>query len=185
MAADAQTWKGWAPAMLAALGVPNTPHVVAFLEEWAATEPHKCTWNPLGATLADAHSRNCKHLAGNVYIQAYPTHAASVAATVKQLRQATYAAIVGCLHSGDPFSYGDWQLVVGALGVWGAHDFAKEYSDAMAAPVNAGGPPVNVAQAGRSMKAYEHVAQTLAHSLPRSLHRANRLNREALRKLGR
>lgn len=182
MASNVSTWKGWEAELLAPLGAPNTAKARTFLEEWAATEPHGCAHNPLGATIHAAGSTHCKHVAGKVYTQAYPTRKEGIAATVKQLREAPYKAIVACLHSGNPYTFTDWQEVVGELGTWGAHTFASEYAAAMQAPVSTGGGGAP-ATADGAMKAYHHLSKTLARGVPKGLHKVDKLNRATLARL--
>lgn len=177
-------WTGWEKDLLATIGAPNTAKTRLWLSEWEAAERTPCSDNPLSATVDLTGSTRCKELSGGVYARAYKSHTQGLAATSRQLNEAQFDAIRQALHSGDPFSFTNWQLVVGALGAWGAHVFAGEYAQAMNASAGTPGPPQSVPQASQSLHAYTRFARTLAHTIPASLNRAHKLNAESLARIG-
>lgn len=180
-ASSQAVWDGWQAAVLAAAGVPYTRQDELFLSEWHAAEQAACPNNPLDATRHASGSKNCKHVAGDVHAQSYRSHASGAQATAAQLHEQPAAAILKALHSGNPFTYRDWQEVVGSLATWGAHTFAAEYTTAME-PSHAKDHAAAVAasDATRSLRTWHHLSQVLAHDAPKRLYRARKLNREAL-----
>lgn len=178
------TWTGWRTDLLSALGVKDTAGNRAFLAGWAKTSGTSCADNPLAATLAASGSRHCTHVAGSIYVQAYPSKKAGIAATVRQLDQPDFKSILGALESGNPILYPDWQLVVGELGIWGAHAYAVQYgkaAQAAQAPVPSGGGISS--DASRSLAGYKHFAHQLSHTIPEQLRRSQHLRAQALAKL--
>lgn len=176
-------WNGWPSDLLAALGAPDTAKNRVWLEEWEKFEHTTCRDNPLSATPKLSGSTKCTKLASGAHAQAYTSHAQGIKATHAQLAKAAFKPIRDCLASGDPSSYKDWQLVVGALGTWEAHGFANQYANAMKG-LGQGGIGGS-SDATRSLHAYSHFANVAAHKVPANLHRAQRLNRDTLAKLGR
>lgn len=178
------TWRGWEADLLKALKAKDTPGNRAFLTGWERRDGTTCKDNPLTATVPLAGSSHCKHVSGSTYVQSYTSRANGIAATVNQLAKADYAPIVAALASGDPITYADWQHVVGALGVWGAHRFAVQYGTAARraqAPVATGGSIAS--DASRSLAGYKHFANQLVHTVPTQLRHSQRLRASALAKL--
>lgn len=178
------TWSGWAVALQTTLDVKNTSANRAFLNDWAKTPEGSCASNPLSAVLAFGDSKHCHHVAGDVYVQAYSSHAHGIAATAKQIQEKPYAPILEALQSGDPVTYTGWQLTVGALGAWGAHTFAVKYANeaTKAQPGTSGSGAANV-DASRSLAGYKHFSHQLVYTIPEQLRRSQHLRAETLAKL--
>lgn len=89
----------WIVAMLAALGAPPTPANLASLKNWIAREtpwPPVSANNPLNTTQPAAGS----HPVNSVGVQAYPSAATGINATVITLENGNYPAIVAALRAG-------------------------------------------------------------------------------------
>ena len=178
------TWSGWGVALEKTLDVTSTAANRKFLNEWAKATTIECGSNPLAAVLAFGDSKHCHHVSGDIYVQAYSSHAHGIEATAKQLREKPYAPILAALKSGDPVTYTGWQETVGALGTWGAHAFAVEYSKeaTTAQPGSSGGGAATV-DAARSLAGYKHFANQLVYTIPEQIRRSQHLRAEALAKL--
>lgn len=181
-------WTGWESDLLAALSESDSAHNTAWLGEWEKAEHTTCSDNPLSATTDLTGSKRCKELSNGSYARSYTSHAQGVKATVEQLGKAQFVQIRQCLHSADPYSYNDWELVVGELGSWGAHVFAAQYAAAMKGvgqgPGGGAGGPGGTNDASRSLHAYSNFTKVVAHDLPAHLYRSAKLNRETLARLG-
>lgn len=174
-------WAGWDTQLLSQLDAQNTGANRSFVGEWAKADGTACARNPLAATVPLADSTNCKQVTGAVYVQAYSTHAHAVAATTKQLEEPPFAPILAALKTGNPFTYANWQEVVGALGTWGAHAYAVQYgNEAQAVQGRAGGGGTISSDASRSLAGYKHFSQQLSHTLPQQLHQAQQLRAQAV-----
>lgn len=178
------TWDGWDTALETTLSVTHTAANGKFLDEWASTPEGSCQNNPLSAVLVFGDSKHCKHVSGNVYVQAYSSHAHGIAATAQQLSESPYAAILDALKSGDPVTFPDWQLTVGSLGTWGAHQFAVAYGkEAEKAQPGTGGGGAAQSDASRSLAGYKHFSQQLVYTIPEQLRRSQHLRAAAMAKL--
>lgn len=89
----------WIVAMLAALGAPPTPANISSLNNWIAREtpwPPVSANNPLNTTQQESGS----HSVNSVGVQAYPSAAVGITATVQTLENGRYPNIVRALRAG-------------------------------------------------------------------------------------
>ena len=102
-----------AQAILAGIGAPVTPGGVAILVAWQACEGGPATrHNPLNTTLPMPGS----FAINSQGVQAYPTEAEGITATVQTLQNGLYPQIVSALRSGQPAAFLDAQ---GEIQTWG------------------------------------------------------------------
>ncbi len=120
-------WTGWAKDVLATLGAPETSANLKFLNDWETAEPTTCPFNPLSVKSIQPGSVRCHELSNGEYARAYTTKTIGLTATVEQLHNKLYTAILGALMSGDPFTFADPQKVTAELTNWAAHTFAPQY----------------------------------------------------------
>ena len=93
------TFAGWEAAVLAAIGAPQTPNNVAFLDSWANLEGGTAAYNPLNTTLPAAGSSAYN----GVGVQSYTSPQQGVASTAQTLLNGNYPNLVAALRSGNPF----------------------------------------------------------------------------------
>lgn len=167
---------GWAEAVLFALAAPDTAANVQFLTDWHPYEQSKCANNPLNTTLRTATSKNCVHVSGSTYVQAYPTAAEGTKATAQTLRGSAYLAIVNALHGGNPYTYGVPQAVATAIRSWGTPRYADAYLVAVGAEPQLV-PPASQAGKERQVKyAWTRLMRTIAVTAPHQLRRVSAAN---------
>jgi hypothetical protein len=112
----------WIIAMLAALGAPPTPSNMSSLKNWIQREtpwPPVSANNPLNTTQAESGS----HSVNSVGVQAYPSAATGINATVTTLENGRYPAIVAALRAGKGLAgTGPWNA---ELSTWSGGGYSS------------------------------------------------------------
>jgi hypothetical protein len=114
--------KAWIVAMLAALGALPTAANIKSLTNWIAREtpwPPVSKNNPLNTTQLESGSRSVN----SVGVQAYPSAATGINATVTTLENGRYPAIVAALRAGRGLSgTGPWNA---ELATWSGGGYSS------------------------------------------------------------
>lgn len=159
------TWAGWISYFLSAVPAPDTAGNVTFLQTWAAHADHPgCAMNPIDLHAKNSGSRNCADTGFvNKAIQAYTLHTYARTAFYAQIQSGRYPHLVAALKSGDPYTYADWQALVGELADWPSDRFQNLY---LAQRSAGAGPGVTATNA---FSGWSDLRRSINHRMPSTL----------------
>lgn len=180
------TWSGWVDEFLTAARIINTPPNQRFMSEWAshANSPN-CRRNPVDLHYGMGSSTNCVKPAGrDFWTQNYATHGDAAAAFAHQVNSTRFGAILDTLGSGNPFQDPGYKQVVAALNDWSSSLFAQWYLDQVQSSSGGGGGGSSTS-APHTHTGWHDLRRTVNRKLPHAIAQQVRLQRAALRSLGR
>jgi hypothetical protein len=179
------TWSGWIIQLLNRANLLNTPPNQTFMSEWAKHAPTSCHNNPVDLSHAVAGSSRCGDtVAGFGRSQSYGTHAEAAHAFALQIGTDWVKPLRDAINSGNPFQIADRAPVVAVLKRWGSVSFADWYATAQAGGSGSGGGGGG-SRASHTHKGWTDVRRSTNQRWPAALRKAHKLNRAALRSLGR
>lgn len=109
---------GFAQAVLAQGGWPQTPQNVGYLNQWHQFEQSPDANNPFNTTqpMAGAQATN------SAGVRSYPNPQVGIQATIQTLKNGYYPNLVAALASGNPYAHA--AAIAPDLRTWGSHSFA-------------------------------------------------------------